>query len=100
MEKNGKTSPLTRILIVEDKEEIRDMLKEAMVLSGYECLTAGNGREALECLAANPVDVVLTDIKMPEMNGLELTTHRTCQLLTIRTSDWRGSRRVPISPIA
>jgi diguanylate cyclase (GGDEF)-like protein len=75
MEKNGKTNPLTRILIVEDKEEIRDMLKEAMVLSGYECLTAGNGREALECLAANPVDVVLTDIKMPEMNGLELTTH-------------------------
>jgi two-component system cell cycle response regulator len=75
MEKNGETSPLTRILIVEDKEEIRDMLKEAMVLSGYECLTAGNGREALECLAANPVDVVLTDIKMPEMNGLELTTH-------------------------
>ena len=51
------------------------MLKEAMVLSGYECLTAGNGREALECLAANPVDVVLTDIQMPEMNGLELTTH-------------------------
>ena len=73
MEKDGKTTPLTRILIVDDHAELRDMLKEAMVLSGYECLTAGNGREALECLASNSVDVVLTDIKMPEMNGLELT---------------------------
>ena len=73
MEQNGKTGSQTRILIVDDHVELRDMLREAMVLSGYECLTAGNGREALQCLAANPVDVVLTDIQMPEMNGLELT---------------------------
>ncbi|NTV54613.1 MAG: response regulator, partial [Syntrophaceae bacterium] len=65
MEKNGNSGSQTRILIVEDNVEIRDMLKETMVLSGFECLTAGNGREALECLAESPVDVVLTDIQMP-----------------------------------
>jgi len=75
MDKSESNDIRARILIVDDHVELRDMLKEAMVLSGYDCLTAGNGREALECLAANPVDVVLTDIKMPEMNGLELTEH-------------------------
>jgi two-component system cell cycle response regulator len=73
MDKSISTAHQARILIVDDHFEIRDMLQEAMVLSGYECCTAGNGREALECLAANHIDVVLTDIKMPEMNGLELT---------------------------
>ena len=75
MENNGQSDTKTRILIVDDHVELRDMLREAMVIYGYECLTAGNGREALECLAVNAVDVVLTDIKMPEMNGLELTEH-------------------------
>ncbi|HET6490820.1 MAG TPA: diguanylate cyclase [Syntrophales bacterium] len=75
MDKSESNDIRARILIVDDHVELRDMLKEAMVLSGYDCLTAGNGREALECLAANPVDVVLTDIKMPEMNGLELTEY-------------------------
>jgi two-component system, cell cycle response regulator len=75
MDKNESNGTRARILIVDDHVELRDMLKEAMVLSGYDCLTAGNGREALECLEANSVDVVLTDIKMPEMNGLELTEH-------------------------
>ena len=75
MYKSESNGTQTRILIVDDHVELRDMLEEAMVLSGYACLTAGNGREALECLAANPVDVVLTDIQMPEMNGLELTVH-------------------------
>lgn len=62
-----------RILIVDDHVELREMLRETMVLSGYDCLTAGSGREALACLAGNRVDVVLTDVKMPEMNGIELT---------------------------
>ena len=73
MEDSGQSETKTRILIVDDHVELRDMLREAMVIYGYDCLTAGNGREALDCLAADPVDVVLTDIKMPEMNGLELT---------------------------
>ena len=73
MDKGEQKEIKTRILVVDDHVELREMLREAMVLSGYDCLTAGNGREALGCLANNPVDVVLTDIKMPEMNGLELT---------------------------
>jgi len=75
MKKDELKEIKTRILIVDDHVELREMLREAMSLTGFECLTAGNGREALECLVGNTVDIVLTDIKMPEMNGLELTEH-------------------------
>ncbi|MCG8473579.1 MAG: response regulator [Desulfobacterales bacterium] len=60
------------LLIVDDEEAIRAILKRAMEKQGFQCLVATNGVEALEILAAESVDVVLTDLDMPEMGGLEL----------------------------
>jgi response regulator RpfG family c-di-GMP phosphodiesterase len=60
------------ILVVDDDEAVRGMLKSGLQLSGYHCLAAGTPGEALKILQAYPVDVVVTDIKMPEMSGLEL----------------------------
>ena len=59
-----------RVLIVDDDDAVRYVCAEA--LKEYDVLQAENGREALNLLAGNPVDVVLTDVMMPEMNGLEL----------------------------
>ncbi|MDT8441407.1 MAG: HAMP domain-containing sensor histidine kinase [Desulfuromonadales bacterium] len=58
------------ILVVDDEELIRDLCLNA--LKGYRVLQAENGREALDILAGQPVDLVLADIMMPVMNGLEL----------------------------
>lgn len=58
------------ILIVDDEMVIRDMCSR--VLEGYRILQAGNGREALGVLERESVDVVLADVMMPEMNGLDL----------------------------
>ena len=58
------------ILIVDDEMVLRDMC--ARVLGGYRILQAGNGREALAVLERESVDVVLADVMMPEMNGLDL----------------------------
>ncbi|PLX78411.1 MAG: hybrid sensor histidine kinase/response regulator [Desulfuromonas sp.] len=58
------------ILLVDDEEVIRDLC--ARTLSEYRILQAGNGREALEVLEQEPVDLVLSDVMMPEMSGLEL----------------------------
>lgn len=58
------------ILLVDDEEVIRDLC--ARTLSDYRILQAGNGHEALEVLEQEPVDLVLTDVMMPEMSGLEL----------------------------
>lgn len=59
------------VLLVEDNDGIRSMLDERLA-SSFLITTASNGREALEILAKKSVDVVVTDIMMPEMDGLEL----------------------------
>ena len=61
-----------RLLIVDDEEEIRNMLARHFMLMDYTVETAGNGREALDVLNSKRVDIVITDILMPEMNGIEL----------------------------
>lgn len=64
--------PVARLLIVDDEEAIRTILKRAMERKGFQCITAGNGVEALEAMAAHEVDVVITDLDMPQMGGLDL----------------------------
>ena len=61
-----------RILVVDDNEINRDMLSRRLVRQGYTPVTAQNGREALERLRAEPFDLVLLDILMPEMNGYQV----------------------------
>lgn len=63
----------TRILVVDDEQPIRNLINRAIQIAGYSCQTAGDGQEALEILKRDPIDVVITDIAMPGMNGIELT---------------------------
>jgi two-component system chemotaxis response regulator CheY len=63
------------VLIVDDSTVMRGFIKRVLTLSGFEvreCLEASNGEEALAQLETNSVDVILTDINMPKMNGEEL----------------------------
>lgn len=62
------------VLIVDDSPVMRSFIKRVLLASGLETqepFQAGNGREALEQLRGNPVDLVLCDINMPEMDGAE-----------------------------
>src|SRR3972149_85241 len=63
------------VLIVDDSMSMRAVIRKIIVMSGFrmdKCLEAGNGREALETLSHEWVDVIVSDINMPELNGLEL----------------------------
>ncbi|HEY9061066.1 MAG TPA: chemotaxis protein CheW [Pseudobacteroides sp.] len=60
------------ILIVEDTPFFMKMEKEYLEIAGYEVIQAANGRIAMELLESNRVDVVVSDIQMPEMDGFEL----------------------------
>jgi two-component system chemotaxis response regulator CheY len=63
------------VLIVDDSNSMRAVVKKIISISGFkmdQCIEAGNGREALEALAEQWVDVIVSDINMPEMNGFEL----------------------------
>jgi DNA-binding NtrC family response regulator len=62
---------MTRILAIDDDIEIREMLKQLLERAGYEVLVAPNGKEALKLHHANPVNLIITDIVMPEKEGLE-----------------------------
>ncbi|MBE9546076.1 MAG: response regulator [Proteobacteria bacterium] len=63
------------VLIVDDSRSMRGVIKKIISISGFkmdQCFEAGNGKEALEALAWDWVDVIVSDINMPEMNGFEL----------------------------
>jgi two-component system KDP operon response regulator KdpE len=64
---------LKRILVVDDERQIIRMLRASLQSSGYEVLTANNGIEGLERFESGRPDLIITDLAMPEMNGLELT---------------------------
>jgi adenylate cyclase len=59
------------MLIVDDVEANRELLRRRLIRQGHEVTTATNGREAIEMLRRSPVDLVLCDIMMPEMDGYE-----------------------------
>lgn len=63
------------LLIVDDEKHIRLLYEEEFLDEGYTVLAACNGREALDVLEHNQVDLVLLDIKMPEMDGSEFLRH-------------------------
>lgn len=64
--------PQATILIVDDELQILDLLKATLELHDFSCLIAANGPRALEILSESPVDLVISDIRMPGMDGLQL----------------------------
>ena len=63
------------VMIIDDSAAMRAVIKKVITISGFKismCLEAANGREALEKLKESWVDVIISDVNMPEMNGLEL----------------------------
>lgn len=69
---NGSRATPRRCLIVDDEPRLRQVLVHLMQSDGYACREAANGVEALARLAEEPVPLVLTDLRMPQMDGIEL----------------------------
>ncbi len=61
-----------RILVVEDDELLSSALKQGLEAAGYDVMAAGNGKQAIRLYLQNSFDLVLADIFMPDMDGLEL----------------------------
>jgi len=60
-----------KILLVDDDEGLRDLYKEELKDEGYEVLTAKNGKEALQQFGEENPDIMVLDIVMPKMDGME-----------------------------
>src|SRR5512135_3522347 len=61
------------ILVVDDDMAILQFMKTVLEIAGYKCETATNSQSALELIGRTDFDMMITDIVMPKMNGLELT---------------------------
>ena len=74
---------MTRVLVVDDDADIRDLVDFALTLAGLEVDTAHDGLVALERLEQAPYDVVLLDVSMPRVSGIEVAA---------QISSWQGER--------
>jgi two-component system response regulator (stage 0 sporulation protein F) len=61
-----------RILLLDDEPELRSVMRDRLILKGYDVKTAPDGRLGLKLYHESPVDLVITDVLMPEMDGLEV----------------------------
>jgi len=71
------------VLVADDEKNIREGLREALLLDGYEVLAAADGREALDIVNRGEVDLLITDLKMPRLSGEELLKSVSVQFPTV-----------------
>ncbi len=77
-------SSLPAILVVEDDADVRELLRRMLDRAGFSVMTASHGREALRLFRGRPVDIAITDLLMPEMDGFELIRELTARWPSIR----------------
>ena len=81
------TDQKTKILIVDDESSLRNVLKDKMIHEGFAALTANNGEEGLKVGIKEKPDLILLDVIMPKINGIEM-------LKKLREDDW--GKTVPV----
>ncbi|MCK5296317.1 MAG: response regulator [Alphaproteobacteria bacterium] len=62
---------MVQILVIEDDDIVRELIKSILIDAGYDVTSANNGKEGLKSAISNKPDIVITDIFMPEKEGLE-----------------------------
>jgi two-component system, sensor histidine kinase and response regulator len=63
---------MSKVLIIEDEEDIRANIQDLLEIHDYEVITAGNGKDGIELVLTTSPDLIICDINMPVMNGLDL----------------------------
>jgi CheY-like chemotaxis protein len=82
---------MATILVIDDQEPIRALLRAVLEGAGHQVLEASNGHRGLEVYRERSADLIITDIVMPEMNGLELMLELTRSFLNVKVIAISGS---------
>ncbi|HEX9252815.1 MAG TPA: sigma-54 dependent transcriptional regulator, partial [Ignavibacteriaceae bacterium] len=62
----------SKVLVIDDEIDLRDLIKRLLELEGYTVFTAENAEQGLNVIKSNEIDIVLSDVRLPDKNGLEL----------------------------
>ena len=65
---------MAKILVIDDERSIRNTLKDILEFEKHQVVLAGDGKQGLEAAQSENFDIIFSDIKMPEMDGIELLT--------------------------
>lgn len=82
---------MARILLIDDEESIRALLRSVLEGAGHEVSQAANGQDGLALYRQRPVDLVITDIAMPKRDGLELILDLTREFLNAKVIAMSGA---------
>lgn len=88
---------MSKILVVDDDAQMRSMISQMLSREGYTVITAENGKDAIARYRQQRADLVLLDILMPEMDGIEATMHLKREFPAICILAMSGGRRA-LSP--
>jgi DNA-binding NtrC family response regulator len=80
---------MKKVLVIDDEAIIRTSSKRALAPEGYEVILAAGGREGIEILEKESVDVILLDLKMPDMDGMEV--------LKVIMERWPGTKVIVVT---
>ncbi len=86
---------MARILIADDDADVRSVLARYLAHAGYEVLEAADGRRCLEVLRTTPVDLVILDIYMPELDGIAVIAQANRDFAHVRILAISGGGTVP-----
>jgi CheY-like chemotaxis protein len=89
-----------RVLVVEDDPELRLVLDALLSMTGYQVETAADGRAALACIHRRRPDVLLLDVRLPELDGWQLTAALRAEGLRIPTLFMSGALPPPPADLA
>jgi CheY-like chemotaxis protein len=90
----NKKSPV--ILLIDDEKPFRDVLTQVLSKAGYDVVAAANGAEGINRFYENPADMIITDIIMPEKEGIEIIielkkAHPEVKLIAMSGGGWYGT---------
>lgn len=79
---------MAKILIIDDDEQIRTFMRKILQLAGHEVVEAGNGKIGMQIYTTNPAELIITDLIMPEKEGIETileirSTHPNAKIIAI-----------------
>lgn len=87
---------MTRILVADDDQDVRAALRDALEVEGYEVEAVPNGERAMQAHEKRPADVLITDLFMPERDGLETVKYfrtRNPGMWIVAISGWKRAQR-------